>query len=484
MYRARADAVSGTGVYADGKWLRCIGNKNVRVGEYVWTDGRCVYGHLQESEQPKVITTQEDEGIPIFDGTSLYTFAKNRLKHVAQIKKEHGKINLYNVIGDELKFFAEMPDTDKWTNFSLMINDDKKTAWLYDGGTHYKAYFYDRKTQIREEGRNFWTDTKLIASNIDKRGNRFDMVIRFKSEFETETEISLGTSTTTKSVNVTAMEILRNGEVVQSVSLQEIYAEIASNCHGSNCKIDPTAADIAGGAHLHAPFIEDEHSWYLWLKTETISDAWENGHYYEFVDDYGLEQYRMFSLCLLTPKGLTKIYEETLRLEFVYDLTLGYPRRYWKVISSSVFKAPRTVMPLQDDFYCELYDFFTAEESLPPDEIRQYDDTTPYSYVTFYSPRGKELFSGITVLPATFPICCLKSKYLLSVDGNADFLDGDDTTDTYNGVRVLRDGLYLISGENWQRLGDSVLNQRLRPMKKFHGWQKRLQRIELEQHEI
>ena len=66
MYRATAEIVSGTRVYADGKWLQCIGNKCVSVGDRIWTDGRCVYGHLQESEQPKVITVApDDEGIPI-----------------------------------------------------------------------------------------------------------------------------------------------------------------------------------------------------------------------------------------------------------------------------------------------------------------------------------------------------------------------------------------------------------------------------------
>lgn len=81
MYRAVAEAVSGLRVFANGKWLTCIGNKNVRVGDRIWTDGRCVYGFFKESQNPIVITTPkkaDDWGIPIMlkSGQS-YTFIRS-----------------------------------------------------------------------------------------------------------------------------------------------------------------------------------------------------------------------------------------------------------------------------------------------------------------------------------------------------------------------------------------------------------------------
>ena len=80
MYRVKAEAVSGTKVFAGGKWLQCIGNKPVRVGEYIWTDGRCVYGNCQESQQPPIIITpHEDETIPIMlfdDEYYFYNYSK------------------------------------------------------------------------------------------------------------------------------------------------------------------------------------------------------------------------------------------------------------------------------------------------------------------------------------------------------------------------------------------------------------------------
>ena len=55
MYRARVEAVSGLKVRAGGKWLTCIGNRAVKAGDLVWTDGRCVYGHDREAQTPLVI---------------------------------------------------------------------------------------------------------------------------------------------------------------------------------------------------------------------------------------------------------------------------------------------------------------------------------------------------------------------------------------------------------------------------------------------
>lgn len=83
MYKARVEAVSGTKeavsgtkVRAGGKWLTCIGNKPVRVGDIVWTDGRCVYGYEQTPQQPIVITGKEELGIPILFGKKCYTYTK------------------------------------------------------------------------------------------------------------------------------------------------------------------------------------------------------------------------------------------------------------------------------------------------------------------------------------------------------------------------------------------------------------------------
>ena len=72
MYRAKVDSVSGTKVLAGGKWLTCIGNKNVKAGDFIWTDGRCVYGNFQEAQSPIVITPNDEYGIPLIGAYANY----------------------------------------------------------------------------------------------------------------------------------------------------------------------------------------------------------------------------------------------------------------------------------------------------------------------------------------------------------------------------------------------------------------------------
>lgn len=91
MYKARVETVSGTKVFAGGKWLTCIGNKNVRVGDSVWTDGRCVYGNEYTPQQPIVITGKDEFGIPIlFEEKHAYTYDKKLKECTSEIKKRYG----------------------------------------------------------------------------------------------------------------------------------------------------------------------------------------------------------------------------------------------------------------------------------------------------------------------------------------------------------------------------------------------------------
>ena len=80
MYRVRAEKVSGKKVFAKGAWLTCIGNKPVSVGDLIYTDGRCVYGFYQESQQPPVITPKVKKilAIPIVlsENTSIWDSQK------------------------------------------------------------------------------------------------------------------------------------------------------------------------------------------------------------------------------------------------------------------------------------------------------------------------------------------------------------------------------------------------------------------------
>lgn len=475
MYRTTAEIVSGTRVYADGKWLRCIGNKRVSVGDHIWTDGRCVYGHEQEAQQPQVITAQEDEGIPIITNTgvgyNLYTFQKNKLKQVAMIKKENGKLNLYNYVAGEFKFVGEMAlEADKWTRYSLMINDFKKSIFLYDEGTNYKYQYYrsDNLDIHPDDARgHFWADTELIASNIDKTGNRFDMVIRYESRFEPYDSWYYPTM---KKIRKKSVDILENGKCVKSIDITAIADETCNDCPDSEPAWDPEPFNLYNTYYFYeiqAPFIENAQTWCFWIEVHCEKSN-------TFLDDPPVDS-EVTGWQRIAPNNsnyLLRLYLITADAKIIASESISH-WIYYDSGHGTIHEATTMVkngysvaFPIQDGYYCKAHDWFEDEGN------ENYIDLKRFAYITFYNPKGNELFTQILGLPVEIPFCRVGNKYLLSLRNRKD--SGTIAGETYLGA-----------DNNWQRLlGATMLNQRFRPMKKIRSWQKRLQSIEIEQKEI
>ena len=68
MRQVRVTNVNGRKVQAGGKWLTAIGNRAVSVGDLVWTDGRCVYGHHSDAGGSPTIIANKPEEIPLLIG--------------------------------------------------------------------------------------------------------------------------------------------------------------------------------------------------------------------------------------------------------------------------------------------------------------------------------------------------------------------------------------------------------------------------------
>ena len=81
MHRVRVAAVGNTKAQADGKWLNIIGNKAIATGDYVWTDGRCIYGNISEGGGAAPIINTSEPYVPIFmkDGKHCL-YHKGKLK--------------------------------------------------------------------------------------------------------------------------------------------------------------------------------------------------------------------------------------------------------------------------------------------------------------------------------------------------------------------------------------------------------------------
>jgi len=100
MHRARVKAVSENKVLADGAWLTCIGNRTVYPGEWIWTDGRCVYGHEAEGGS-SYVPTNVLSGIPLLQvkwkderNQMLHSYyAKGKLHQLGFSKEEVRMVN-------------------------------------------------------------------------------------------------------------------------------------------------------------------------------------------------------------------------------------------------------------------------------------------------------------------------------------------------------------------------------------------------------
>ena len=144
MYRARVDKISGTKIFAGGKWLQCIGNKPVRVGEYIWTDGRCVYGNFQESQQPLVITAPDDEAIPIVLRDDNWEY-----------------------------FFYTYKNTLKFVDGPISLNQNSFSRQkLYNVINGYKGKVYSGSWITGNEFMNFY---QILATNVDRSGNIYSI---------------------------------------------------------------------------------------------------------------------------------------------------------------------------------------------------------------------------------------------------------------------------------------------------------------------
>ena len=114
MHKAKVTSVDGHKVMADGRWLKPIGNKTVAVGDWVWTDGKCIYGHDSESSGNCYVSSSSLSGIPIL--VSKYTDGIHTPHYMY-----YGKGRLH--------------DFGQGRSNKRMVNNGNRFAFLKDDGT-------------------------------------------------------------------------------------------------------------------------------------------------------------------------------------------------------------------------------------------------------------------------------------------------------------------------------------------------------------
>lgn len=414
MYQARVEAVSGTKVFADGKWLTCIGNKIVRVGEYIWTDGRVVYGYHQEAQQPLVITAPEDLGIPIaFYNGEIYTFKKNKLEAL-------GTLN-----------------TAK--RFESMINDKK-------GNVYFDSY------------------DCVLAENIDSDGNLFSLIATAMREY----------------YGTISIKVLKNNECMQTIDL-EPFRDATLAATPTSGESYHVYSQIKNKRYIDIwwGFIENENDWAFLFLTSA-----GEGITYDFIYDlydpyknYGHMTLEFFRLHYVTPNQNVILSEMTSIDLPHFD---GWSKfadgndyfNAYRVGSSSWKHDDKEILnikfPLQDNFYYKVSktkhnDYFITSYENPPEDLNHFNSID----VTVYTPNDDELF--------TIP-CSFEAKLRLREINSSSYLFAVQSSLYHK--ENMENGLYLYRDGEFQLLvKGSIINQRLRPMKKYKNWQNRIQII-------
>ena len=342
MYRAKIELISGSMVFASGKWLYCIGNKNFHVGDFVWTDGQCVFGNFQEAQQPQVIIAPDDEGIPIliYDNfrnetdVHFYTYKANRrLKNVA---------------------------TTKSSKHFFLWNDTKKNLYTHS----YTAAIIDTSTAGSED---FMADTQYtIAANIDKKGNIYEIRSSKEYYYILQPPDKYTFFFYLNDQITTSVYILKNGEVVSKIKLGTDYWKTVTFLEEPTSYIHSSITNPFWGV------IEDENNWAFM--------------FYEVGDNYFNEPYRAF---IYTPTGKKEIFCTEYQM---YDVT------------SFTSQEITDKIPIQDNYYFKINGvsdvpslpsgqrkfipaFMNISIYSPNDTLLLTDDFVFGSYLTIYNGK-------------------------------------------------------------------------------------------------
>lgn len=458
MYRARVESVSGLQVRAGGKWLTCIGNRPVKVGDFIWTDGRCVYGHDRESQAPFVFAPppKDDLAIPIQivsdTAETLYTYRKNKLEQVSTGDFAGGLLNdtkghVYNLNA----LTADAANIDKDGNIYTLNFDSRwgYSNWNWDHAVQPERINTTASVSIQKNGN---TVNKIPLDNLLQ--SAFDKAQDSAAAASVEALLGEGDG-----------EIVGDGYDTRvfeyEYRIQYYYAFIENDKRWATifsvvADVDSTIIRFANGdtwAPPYTPILKEvpcgfcRHCDYYYLdstgKCSPISQTHWFGMYRFYVVPYTLqrwdvvEDYRDFSGLDGKRFQLQDNYYYTINqptgIDFHYDANAG---RYANVKEGSI-----------------TYNVYTPNDRLLFDYNQEF--TVGVFPLGLYSKNLKALSRGIGL---NFLACKLSNGKSLVV-ANAE--------------------LFLCEGGELSKLVDGhCLNYRLRPMKKYKRWWERVQNLD------
>lgn len=469
MYRATAEAVSGTKVFAGGKWLTCIGNRSVKVGDRIWTDGRCVYGNDLEAETPIVITPNAKAGIPIQIGNYLFTFYKGNLEKAEGTYS--GRI-LNDTIGNVYGLTNDIAAANCYDNgdiFILDTSDANYEAREYDLPNGYEKT--NRKVSIIKNG--------TVLQNIPLDDFISDI-------FET---------------NYTKAESLPKGpgleDGLQPGSHRPLYLE------EPRCWVWDYLSTFYNyhiwGKVLYS-FIEDDKNWafiygvYVDVnKNGILSTYSEDDGSFDPLYDLSYGQSYGLNIYYIDSTGIqTIIYSRHWLMKwYSYDGTSD--EKYFAILENQTgfSELQKIKYPLQDGYYFKaniiLPDYIqglviTAQPLFAIGEI-------PSATLDIYSPDNKLLFSTQNLFGENFVITeTAEDTYLVGIKPYAN----SDWNPQNGGLYICKNGnltnlieeLKESEDEELKNLAEKIKNSycnnyRLRKMKNIKNWWEDIQTLEI-----
>lgn len=249
MRQVRVTAVNGRKVRAGGKWLTSIGNNTVAVGNLVWMDGRCVYGHHAETGGASTIIDSKAEEIPLLIGK--YSFSEGSQYAAYNPKKG------VNVFRHDEKHDGLINTRSK---FALLDND--------------------------EEDGVYWKDVSM-----DAEGNIYGIDSGQANQEGTYRDD-------------TPVRIYANGESVSSFSLADFMEGTTAD---AVARVAPDSGDSAQDISIAGKiFSADDY----WVIVHDVATAHKWIEYPPFIP-YGLDSCYIVRRWLVTPSSTTLIYEES-----------------------------------------------------------------------------------------------------------------------------------------------------------------------------
>ena len=419
MYRVRAEAVSGTKVFADGKWLTCIGNKPVHVGDRIWTDGRCVYGNYQTPQTPLIIYVEE-KAIPIL------IYDKQTADATANYYSCTLDMELEQIISAET------------SEHLFLINDSEGNIYAGKRNTGYRNS--DDWTEYGDEYR--------LDVNIDELGDLYELT--YWNRVITDPDRTLWGM-------APVITILGNEEELLEIDLKDIAQDVKSEAE--SLLEEPERSVAMPQVYPAWGVIEDKNNWAIIVGAycDALVHYVELNPYNGAVVKSVWEPATVQNWYLYTPNGRQQLYHAAINAHGV------------QISQNSM---SNTRLPIQDGYYFTIDSLENGKNPIHYIGTAEAEYTylyPTYMNVSIFSPEEQKLFSGEFIMGTYFTIC---EEGLLGINtrgGRGIRWENFPYTDLSKVIEDsdFADGLYSIDEENntlEPLISGVVRNWKLRPI--------------------